>query len=138
MPTEGLYLMDNTYIPMLGRVPVENTVIARCGLTGVSFVCQIKSGGECVRPVQSIIPQRAIFLFHFVWLCFFGAYDLRPTVERHVSRGYTSWVPYAALILPWLRRLALASSAMGSSLNRVSTSLCRICIQHASRCGTTE
>ncbi|ORY88370.1 hypothetical protein BCR43DRAFT_500217, partial [Syncephalastrum racemosum] len=59
MPTEGLYLMDNTYIPMLGRVPLENTVIARCGLTGVSFVCQIKSGGECVRPVQSILPQRA-------------------------------------------------------------------------------
>ncbi|ORY88917.1 hypothetical protein BCR43DRAFT_500181 [Syncephalastrum racemosum] len=99
MPTEGLYLMDNTYIPMLGRV------IARCGLTGVSFVCQIKSGGECVRPVQSILPQRASAL------CCFE--------------------------LPWLRRLALASSAMGSSLNR-SQPPYALRIQHASRCGTTE
>ncbi|ORY88708.1 hypothetical protein BCR43DRAFT_509318 [Syncephalastrum racemosum] len=42
-------------------------------------------------------------------------------------------VPYAALTLPWLRRLALASSAMGSSLDRTPTSLCCFRIKQASR-----
>ncbi|ORY89190.1 hypothetical protein BCR43DRAFT_519373 [Syncephalastrum racemosum] len=40
----------------------------------------------------TIDKKLTVFLFHFIWLSFFGAYDLRPTVERDVTRGYTSWL----------------------------------------------
>ncbi|ORY94975.1 hypothetical protein BCR43DRAFT_494913, partial [Syncephalastrum racemosum] len=163
-----MYLIDNTYNSVLDRVPIENVfqVIARRSLTVVSFVCQIISGGKCVRPVQSILPQRAsddelqlcgssingtqqwkkssqyssCISFH----CFFGAYGLWLTVERDVTRGIDPGCKTGLFgargakekALPWLRRLALASSAMSSSLNRMSTSICRLCIKRAAACGT--
>ncbi|ORY88918.1 hypothetical protein BCR43DRAFT_519462 [Syncephalastrum racemosum] len=61
-----------------------------------------------------------MFLFHFIWLSFFGAYDLRPTVERDVTRGYFKHkVPICCLDITLAATFGTGQFSNGSSLNRM-------------------